>query len=689
MNRAKKILKSAFPAVIAAVCIVCSVVFIAFQNPFVPENPLDSKTDASHMLISSGKGLNVSDDVLSQNENSVNKTDSSKSEEMSSASESEASSDESAESHDEKAAEQPKNTDTEYEPVIYQGVNKHNSSSQKPSEKQNDSKKELNSGDKDDIKKSGEKQKPADQKTDTEYFSVTIKDGETVNSRDYSFEIIHKNPNLTVRSETVSVNGVKQVQFHGNVLLEEGKNTIRVAVKYTDKSGKAVSVYKDYTVFVSIPKAKLRIDTDLSDRETDSDSISFSACAYLGEQTVNVEVKCNGEIITSDDNNNYTVSLKSGENVIALSAQADSQSVSREYKIQCNASKGFDIYTDLEDMTVHTDSIDFTAYMLNGTAQGRLTVVVNGRTLRADGNEYTAPLKIGSNVIRFKATDKIDGKKVTIDRSYNIKYVPAATEETAPRLEYINLTDGMTVRGNEFTLDLQPVDYLGNRIFYNGITVQLNGVTYLYRWASEYTSYLLWFQNGNNKLDVRITDTDGRYTDYSYAINCFVPGTGAKIGEITMSIDANVLGIGNIIPPTTVDIYQGEGAAEMLCRFLEENGFEYRYSGELNKGFYLSRISKQGLAAGVNIPQQLIDEINADGLEWKEQRFADSLGEFDYCQGSGWMYSINGSFTNYGFSDAVLKDGDVVRVRYTLAYGKDIGGFDATGGAGKNYDITW
>ena len=53
------------------------------------------------------------------------------------------------------------------------------------------------------------------------------------------------------------------------------------------------------------------------------------------------------------------------------------------------------------------------------------------------------------------------------------------------------------------------------------------------------------------------------------------------------------------------------------------------------------------------------------------------------------MYSLNGAFPGYGFSDVVFKDGDVIRIRFTLAYGKDIGGFSSTGGAGQNYDKVW
>ena len=136
-------------------------------------------------------------------------------------------------------------------------------------------------------------------------------------------------------------------------------------------------------------------------------------------------------------------------------------------------------------------------------------------------------------------------------------------------------------------------------------------------------------------------------------------------------------------------IRQGETGSYFLTRFLEDKGFQYNNTGSLDTGFYLSRIIKPGIAAGVSIPEDLKQAIDNDGLEWKDQRYDNSIGEFDYCQGSGWMYSVNGSFPGYGFSDVVFKDGDVVRIRFTLAYGKDIGGHKSTGGSGQNYNKVW
>ena len=68
-----------------------------------------------------------------------------------------------------------------------------------------------------------------------------------------------------------------------------------------------------------------------------------------------------------------------------------------------------------------------------------------------------------------------------------------------------------------------------------------------------------------------------------------------------------------------------------------------------------------------------------------EDYLPDSLGEFDFSNGSGWMYSVNGHYPNVGFADYYFKDGDVVRIRFTLALGADIGG----GMPGTNYGKEW
>ena len=632
--------------------LIISMVLTGFQTKVQPENPLNTESTSSKMMPNAGKTIGLEGEYLTNLGNAdINKAEVSD------------------ENIDEDSLE---------------------------SNDKNDGKGDIgetsdNIGDSDKVNPNnpGDFQISSGDTTDTVYFTTTIKNGEVVYSRDYSFKINHKQENLRVKEERVYINNIQQPQFKGNVLLEEGKNEIKVSVTYVDKQGKKMTLYQDYVVYVDL--GNLVIRSDLKNKTVETDTLDFTASATLQKKEVPVTVKCNGEELKSSSDNKYRAKLNEGENTIELFAESGGKSDKQTYTIQCRLPKDSKIETDLVNQTVNTDTFSFKAAIINFSSKGRLTVVCNKKTiLPVAENEYTVPLNIGANIIRLKATDIVNGKLVTLaEESYVIKYVPIADEGTKPAIKHINVTDGMTITGNEFTLDLLPEDYKGNRIYSEGITVQLNGKVYKNTWQSEFTSYLLYLQGGANTLDIRIKDSDGRYNDYSYKINCKTVADGEKIGEITISVDANVLGLGYIVAPVKVPIRQGETGSYFLTRFLEEKGFKYKHTGSLDIGFYLSRIMKPGIATGVSIPEDLRQAIDKDGLEWKEQRYDDSIGEFDYCQGSGWMYSVNGSFPGYGFSDVVFKDGDVVRKRFTLAYGKDIGGYKATGGQGQNYDKVW
>ena len=125
-----------------------------------------------------------------------------------------------------------------------------------------------------------------------------------------------------------------------------------------------------------------------------------------------------------------------------------------------------------------------------------------------------------------------------------------------------------------------------------------------------------------------------------------------------------------------------------VAQLLEANGYEYQYSGSLTDGFYLKHIIRSGITNGYAIPSDLEDALNDDGVMWTNSYRENSLGEFDFTAESGWMYSINGTYPNFGMSECFPKDGDVIRIRFTLALGKDIGGGMVNGGS-SNYGKEW
>lgn len=50
-----------------------------------------------------------------------------------------------------------------------------------------------------------------------------------------------------------------------------------------------------------------------------------------------------------------------------------------------------------------------------------------------------------------------------------------------------------------------------------------------------------------------------------------------------------------------------------------------------------------------------------------------SMGEGDCGAGSGWMYSVNGSYPNVGCGSYTVADGDSIAWRYTCNMGADLG----------------
>ena len=299
-------------------------------------------------------------------------------------------------------------------------------------------------------------------------------------------------------------------------------------------------------------------------------------------------------------------------------------------------------------------------------------------------------LSRGNNLIRLKATD-VDGVEYT--QSYTISFhryiVVHADEadETMPRFA-TNIANGMSITGSQYTLQVRGEDGAKKRLYGDHITVELNGATLEDSGEDEgVTYYRLKLMGGENRVKITVWDYEDRYVWNEYILNCETVADGEKIGSITLSVEASTIGLGDLISPRSVDIYQGLNLAGTVAQFLQDNGYEFSNAGTLWDGFYLQYIIRSGITNGWLIPSDLEDAINEDGVMWTNEVSADSLGEFDFTAQSGWMYSVNGQYPNFGMSECYPKDGDVVRIRFTLATGKDIGGGYVNGGG--NYGREW
>ncbi len=98
---------------------------------------------------------------------------------------------------------------------------------------------------------------------------------------------------------------------------------------------------------------------------------------------------------------------------------------------------------------------------------------------------------------------------------------------------------------------------------------------------------------------------------------------------------------GIILAEKTVTFYEGESVFDVLLRETRKNNIHMEY---------------------VNTP--IYNSAYIEGIH--------NLYEFDCGELSGWMYSVNGWFPNYGCSRYALKEGDRIEWVYTCNLGKDI-----------------
>lgn len=98
---------------------------------------------------------------------------------------------------------------------------------------------------------------------------------------------------------------------------------------------------------------------------------------------------------------------------------------------------------------------------------------------------------------------------------------------------------------------------------------------------------------------------------------------------------------GIILAEKQVTFYEGESVFNVLLRETRRNNIHMEY---------------------VSTP--IYNSAYIEGIH--------NLYEFDCGELSGWMYSVNGWFPNYGCSRYALKEGDRIEWIYTCALGKDV-----------------
>ncbi len=554
------------------------------------------------------------------------------------------------------------------------------------------------------------------------YFTTSIIDGETTAEETYPFTITHQ-PQREPIGLAVTVNG-RELRYAAQttsvtVHLAAGANTIVVSADYREDGG-TVRATRSYTVCYAQPGELIIVAKRTSDGRqlgelgtVSEGALTFTACAERDGSTYPVQsVELNGRTLAGSGGS-YTADLNSGENRIRVKASYQSSTADVTYTITYNAS-AFQISTTISDTVIDDSTAQSSASFEKVTVDSQ-QYKFRLHLIQSTGKESIDRVRVSDSTGTFSLTQDSDDRytvqmgredrQLYIDyrdstgRSRTYKYLlhfqrgaEDTPEDRQPTIiaqveadgTVIGLTNGLTMKTPDLIVLVDGRSCNGQQLYANNYTVSVNGTVVSapisqsgYQFG--YTAYLS--NVGANTITITATDGDGYSATRSWTVY-YEEGTVT----VTVSVEATTVGLGYLVAPTEVTVPGGTDAWTVVQQVLTENG--YTVSGS---GSYLSAIQRSGICSGFFIDSELMELIMADGMDENgagldPQPFSmDSLGEFDFYRWSGWMYSYNGSYPGYGLNVCKPQDGSVIRVRYTLAMGKDIGGYSSANG---NYGVS-
>ena len=197
--------------------------------------------------------------------------------------------------------------------------------------------------------------------------------------------------------------------------------------------------------------------------------------------------------------------------------------------------------------------------------------------------------------------------------------------------------------------------------------------------------------------------------------------------DVVVSMDAQTIGLGYMIKPTIVHTTKYTLASTIITDAIVQNikekygldlkgyvtkhesepagTYAYMNTGSVLNGFYLAQVYWPN-QTNAQIAQYILDvcgdKISETQVESDKQgRY---LGEFDYYNMSGWMYSVSNigdsklpSFPGVGAAGWRMRDGEVMRWQFTVyGYGSDLnadnsewGSTSITGDSGDKTALTY
>ena len=518
----------------------------------------------------------------------------------------------------------------------------------------------------------------------------------------FMFGIFHALPEHTVEPDNPLITEVASLS--ADISMQSGASsdsqaTEEVSGTATEDSNEASAeeLPEEESAEETLEEETIEEETPEKESEEVSEELSPDE-TEPGDKTEETEGEINDN--SSEEDESGETPSDNGENTEDNPGTGDEPG-EEEHGLITNLSSRIILFSELEN-----DTLGFYAYYSDRTIDSDLKVNYkhkgdsgNGTWLNGTNDNYTAKLKLGTNYITIYYTDETGERNWTrFAINYQANKADASTpvQGSHPPIIHTNLDDWTgDIETNHFKFTVDARTWQNERIYADCIEVRLNGKLVTNPTGSEIFEYDLYFTKpvSGDYSDYTVTvlawDKEGNSRFVSYDIRYLAKGKGEAIDPVTVTIDATTVNCG-IVESVMVEVKGGDTAADAVLKMFELNGYTADFKGSVDSSFYLMSISKAYAFRGAGIENRLRELLERDGIAMKPAGTQDQLGEFHYTEGSGWMYFINGSLCpGVGMNEWPLQGGENITLRFTLAYGKDIGASSGGHGNLSSYCAKW
>ncbi|PYG87392.1 prenyltransferase/squalene oxidase-like repeat protein [Ruminiclostridium sufflavum DSM 19573] len=403
------------------------------------------------------------------------------------------------------------------------------------------------------------------------------------------------------------------------------------------------------------------ISTDLADNTVNASVLKFTAGAVdASEGPIVPAISLNGKAVEKI-NGNYSVNLEEGSNTITIIAADSAGNKSEKSYTIVYSSKTKEIPAgDRPEIEIPSDSNDYKLQITAGDSNREITVYIpenNTAKLFAELPANTSlpglsAVKGRVEVLFTKGIQVISGGtgvKAELITSLDTgdAGISSKIKNIIPggkKLDSINFALAMgsseSISFDGFVLltfkgmQGKEAAYIQSGILHP-IEKYAGDTAGLAAGKSEYA-----YDSGKDLLVKTKHFTD--FIVYSASDDKTSDNDGGTKKYAELSVDKLTIGEGYAISPVRAELQAGDTAWTLLKRELDARGISCKFMWSKQYG------------------SVYVQSIDGDG-------------EFDHGSGSGWMYSVNGKYPNFGASKYVLKEGDKLQWRYTTNLGADLG----------------